>query len=161
MSVRAVLAFGLLLWAGAAQAQTMRPFSTFRQLHGEPRLNARVEYGAGSLRVEPGQPGELYRMNLSYDEDRFVPVSDFDPSSRTAVLGLRSAGEGGVRVVSGNQLRQLATIDITPAGARDHAGRGGVELLAPHVDDERRRGIFELAGEFRDGDRSDHDEPPR
>jgi hypothetical protein len=89
----------------------MRPFSTFRQLHGETRLNARVEYGAGSLRLEPGQPGELYRMNLSYDEDRFVPVSDFDPSSSTVVLGLRAAGEGGVRVVSGNQLRQLAAVD--------------------------------------------------
>jgi hypothetical protein len=92
----------------------MRPFSTFRQLHGETRLNARVEYGAGSLRLEPGQPGELYRMNLSYDEDRFVPVSDFDPSSSTVVLGLRAAGEGGVRVVSGNQLRQLATVAISP-----------------------------------------------
>lgn len=112
--MRAALTFGFLLWAGAAQAQTMRPFSTFRQLHGETRLNARVEYGAGSLRVEPGQPGELYRMNLSYDEDRFVPVSDFDPSSRTVVLGLRAAGEGGVRVVSGNQLRQLATVAISP-----------------------------------------------
>ena len=104
----------MCLWAGAAQAQTMRPFTTFRQLHGEARLNARVEYGAGSLRVEPGQPGELYRMNLSYDEDRFVPVSDFDASSRTVVLGLRAAGQGGVRVVSGNQLRQLATIAISP-----------------------------------------------
>ncbi len=92
----------------------MRPFSTFRQLQGETRLNAKIEYGAGSLRVEPGQPGELYRMNLSYDEDRFVPVSDFDPSSRTVVLGLRAAGEGGVRVVSSNQLRQLATVAISP-----------------------------------------------
>jgi len=92
----------------------MRPFTTFRQLHGETRLNARVEYGAGSLRVEPGQPGELYRMNLSYDEDRFVPVSDFDASSRTVVLGLRAAGQGGVRVVSRNQLRQLASIALSP-----------------------------------------------
>jgi len=92
----------------------MRPFSTFRQLHGETRLNARVEYGAGSLRIEPGHPGELYRMNLSYDEDRFVPVSDFDPSTRRVVLGLQAAGQGGVRVVSGNQLRQLATIAISP-----------------------------------------------
>lgn len=108
------LALGICLCAGAAQGQTMRPFSTFRQLHGESRLNARVEYGAGSLRVEPGQPGELYRMNLSYDEDRFVPVSDFDVSSRTVVLGLRAVGQGGVRVVSGNQLRQLATIAISP-----------------------------------------------
>jgi hypothetical protein len=92
----------------------MRPFSTFRQLHGETRLNARIEYGAGSLRVEPGQPGDLYRMNLSYDQDRFVPISDFDASSRTVVLGLRAAGQGGVRVVSGKQLRQLATVAISP-----------------------------------------------
>lgn len=112
--MRAAVTFGLCLWAVSAQAQTMRPFSTFRQLHGETRLSARVEYGAGSLRVGPGAPGELYRMNLSYDEDRFVPVSDFDASSRTVVLGLRAAGEGGVRVVSGNQLRQLATIAISP-----------------------------------------------
>jgi hypothetical protein len=112
--VRAAVTLGLCLWAGAAQAQTMRPFTTFRQLHGETRLNARIEYGAGSLRVEPGQAGELYRMNLSYDQDRFVPVSDFDASSRTVVLGLRAAGQGGVRVVSSNQLRQLATIAISP-----------------------------------------------
>ncbi|HEV8176054.1 MAG TPA: hypothetical protein VGP44_00050, partial [Gemmatimonadales bacterium] len=112
--VRTSLSFGLCLWAGTVQAQTMRPFSTFRQLHGETRLNARVEYGAGSLRIEPGPPGELYRMNLSYDEDRFIPISDFDASSRTVVLGLRAAGEGGVRVVSGSQLRQLATLAISP-----------------------------------------------
>jgi hypothetical protein len=112
--VRAAVTLGLCLWAGAAQAQTMRPFSTFRQLHGETRLNARVEYGAGSLRVEPGRPEELYRMNLSYDQDRFVPVSDFDASSRTVVLGLRATGQGGVRVVSRNQLRQLARIAISP-----------------------------------------------
>ena len=112
--MRAAVTVGLCIWAGAAQAQTMRAFSTFRQLHGETRLNARVEYGAGSLRVEPGQPGELYRMNLSYDEDRFVPVSDFDASSRTVVLGLRAAGQGGVRVVSRNQLRQLASIALSP-----------------------------------------------
>jgi len=114
VNVQAAVTLGLCLWAVAAQAQTMRPFSTFRQLHGETRLNARVEYGAGSLRVEPGQPAELYRMNLSYDEDRFVPVSDFDVSSRTVVLGLRAAGQGGVRVVSRNQLRQLATIAVSP-----------------------------------------------
>ena len=112
--MRAAVTLGMCLWAGAAQAQAMRPFTTFRQLHGEARLNARVEYGAGSLRVEPGEPGELYRMNLSYDEDRFVPVSDFDASSRTVVLGLRAAGQGGVRVVSQNQLRQMATIALSP-----------------------------------------------
>jgi hypothetical protein len=109
-----VLTLGLCLWAGGAQAQTMRPFSTFRQLHGETRLSARIEYGAGSLRLEPGQPGELYRMDLSYDEDRFVPTSDFDASSRSVVLGVQARGDGGVRVISRNQLQQTAGVAISP-----------------------------------------------
>jgi hypothetical protein len=112
--LRVGLTLGLCLWAGAAQAQTMRPFSTFRQLHGETRLDARLEYGAGSLRLEPGQPNELYRMNLSYDDDRFVPVSDFDAASRSVVLGLRARGQGGVRVVSQRQLLQVASVAISP-----------------------------------------------
>ena len=92
----------------------MRPFETFRQLHGETRLAARLEYAAGSLRLAPGRVGELYRMDLAYDESRFVPVSDFDPSSGSVFLGLRAAGEGGVRVVSRNQLRQIAAVAISP-----------------------------------------------
>ena len=108
------LAAGLCLCAATAQAQTMRPFSTFRQLHGETRLTARLEYGAGNIRVGPGQAGELYRMDLSYDADRFVPVSDFDASSRTVVLGLKPRGEAGVRVVSRNQLQQTAAVSISP-----------------------------------------------
>jgi hypothetical protein len=105
---------GLCLWAGAAEAQAMRPFTTFRQHHGQTRLSARIEYGAGSLRLEPGVPGELYRMDLSYDEDRFVPISDFDASSRSVVLGLRPRGQGGVRVVSRNQLQQTARVTVSP-----------------------------------------------
>jgi hypothetical protein len=92
----------------------MRPFSTYRQLHGQTRLAARVEYGAGNLRVEAGAPGDLYRMNLSYDAERFLPVSDFDASSRIVVLGVKSTGSGGVRVVSREQLRQSAVVSVSP-----------------------------------------------
>jgi hypothetical protein len=104
----------LLLVCAPLRAQTMRPFETFRQLHGETRLAARLEYAAGSLHLTPGRAGELYRMDLSYDESRFVPVSDFDPTSGSVFLGLRAAGEGGVRVVSRNQLRQIAAVAISP-----------------------------------------------
>jgi hypothetical protein len=110
----------LLVWAlvstglGAAEAQTMRPFSTFRQLHGETRLNARVEYGSGKLRIQPGDPRELYRMSLSYDEDRFLPISDFDSPGGTVHLGLKARGEGGVRVVSRTQLSQAALVSLSP-----------------------------------------------
>lgn len=99
---------------GTAGAQTMRPFSTFRQLHGETRLSARLEYGAGNLRIQPGEPRELYRMSLSYDEDRFLPISDFDSPAGIVHLGLKARGEGGVRVVSRTQLSQVALVSLSP-----------------------------------------------
>lgn len=104
----------LVLCTGTAQAQTMRPFTTYRQMHGETRLATRLEYAAGSLRLAPGQPAELYRMELSYDEDRYLPVSDFDMATGSAVLGLKPLGDGGVRVVSRKQLNQIAAVALSP-----------------------------------------------
>jgi hypothetical protein len=112
---RSIAVFGMMLWAGLLQAQTMRPFETFRQNHGETRLAARVEYAAGNLRLVPGQADELYRMELSYDEDRYVPVSDFNSQTGAVLLGLKPAGQGGVRVVSRSQLSQQATVALSPA----------------------------------------------
>ncbi len=108
-------ALPMMLWASLAQAQSMRPFETFRQSHGDTRLGARVEYAAGNLKLMPGQPDELYRMELSYDEDRYVPVSEFNNQTGAVLLGLKPAGEGGVRVVSRSQLSQEATVALSPA----------------------------------------------
>jgi hypothetical protein len=93
----------------------MRPFATFRQMHGETRLSARLEYAAGLLRVVAGSASQLYGMDLSYDDTRYKPVSDYDPQTRTVTLGVTPAGEGGVRVVSRTQLRQVAAITFKPA----------------------------------------------
>ena len=92
----------------------MRPFTTFRQLHGETRLDARLEYAAGNLQVAPAAETQLYRMDLAYDEGRYLPVSDYDARTGTVLLGLRPAGEGGVRVVSRNQLSQVAAVGLSP-----------------------------------------------
>jgi hypothetical protein len=108
------MALALALGASGAQAQSMRPFATFRQMHGETRLSAKLEYAAGSLRLGPGEPAELYRMDLSYDDDRFVPLSDFDATRGSVLLGLRAAGDAGVRVVSRNQLQQVARVAFSP-----------------------------------------------
>ena len=113
--MRAVaLGLALVAWAGIAGAQTRRPFTTFRQLHGETRLTVRLEYAAGELRVAPGRGADLYRMDLSYDQDRYVPVSDYNAGNGAVILGLRPVGEGGVRVVSRDQLAQLATVSLSP-----------------------------------------------
>lgn len=134
---------GLLLLSagiGAAEAQTMRPFSTFRQLHGETRLNARLEYGSGNLRIQPGEPRELYRMSLSYDENRFLPISDFDSPSGTVHLGLKARGEGGVRVVSRTQLSQAALVSLSPRVELN------LDLSLGAVDAELELGGLRLSG---------------
>lgn len=111
---RFLLAIPLLFCSADAAAQSMRPFSTFRQWHGETRLAVKLEYAAGTLRVGAGSAGELYRMDVTYDEDRFVPVSDFDAPGGAVRLGLAAEGRGGVRVVSQNQLRQSAGVALSP-----------------------------------------------
>jgi hypothetical protein len=110
----ALVGVALVCWAGALRAQTMRPFTTFRQLHGETRLDARLEFVAGRLRVGPGRGTELYRMNLAYDADRFVPLSRYDAASGTALLGVEPVGGPGLRVVSRHQLQQDAEVELSP-----------------------------------------------
>jgi cell wall-active antibiotic response 4TMS protein YvqF len=104
----------LTLGASAAAAQSMRPFSTYRQWHGETRLDAGLDYAAGALRLAAGRPNELYRMDVLYDGERYMPVSAFDAARGGVRLGLRTSGEGGLRVVSKSQLRQTASVTFSP-----------------------------------------------
>jgi hypothetical protein len=115
--VRSLLLVGALALAAGrnvAVAQSMRPFSTYRQWHGETRLSARLDYAAGSLRLAAGRPNELYRMDASYDSQRFIPVSDYDAAGGGLDFGLEPAGRGGIRVVSQHQLRQTAEVTFSP-----------------------------------------------
>jgi hypothetical protein len=107
----ATLAVGCV---GVLQAQTMRPFVTFRQLHGETRLAARLDFAAGRLRLAPGRGAELYRMSLSYDAERFVPLSYYEASANAVALGVDAVGGAGLRVVSRNQLQQEASVELSP-----------------------------------------------
>ena len=88
-------ALALALGASGAAAQAMRPFSTYRQWHGETSTAARFEFAAGALRLAAGRPNELYRMDVLYDDERYQPVSDFDAASGNVRLGLRSPGATG------------------------------------------------------------------
>jgi hypothetical protein len=107
------LGVALVCWAGTLPAQTMRPFTTYRQLHGESRLDARLEFAAGRLRVVPGRAAELYRMTLAYDADRFVPLSRYDAPQNVATLGVEAVGGPGLRVVSRHQLQQDAAVELS------------------------------------------------
>jgi len=111
----ALAVLALVAGATSASAQSMRSFSTFRQLHGETRLRVGLDYRAGGLRITPGRANELYRMDASYDEDRYSPASTYDAAQGIVTLGLQPAGQGGLRVVSTRQLRQDATVAFAPS----------------------------------------------
>jgi Cell wall-active antibiotics response 4TMS YvqF len=111
----ALAMLALVAGATSASAQSMRSFSTFRQLHGETRLQVGLDYRAGGLRITPGRSSELYRMDASYDEDRYAPTSTYDAARGIVTLGLQPAGAGGLRVVSTRQLRQDATVAFAPS----------------------------------------------
>jgi hypothetical protein len=101
-------------WAGSLRAQSMQAFTTYRQLHGDAKLAAKLEFAAGQLKVRPSRATDLYRMTLSYDSKRFAPLSQFDAGRGMVTLGVEPAGRGGLRVVSGNQMQQLAAVELSP-----------------------------------------------
>lgn len=99
--------------AGALPAQALKRYTTSRQFHGEVRLDARIEFGGGSLQVGAGPPGALYAMQLAYDDERFQPVSRWNAEQGLVALGLTSRGQGKVGVNAGTQ-RQDARIQFSP-----------------------------------------------
>ena len=111
------LAAFLLIVPGQVAAQQMRDFTSARQRHGEGRLATRLEFAAGALRLAPGPPGRLYGLELTYDVERFRPISRFDPTSNTVHLGLASTGRSGIRVSSREHLQQTAEVMLSPAVA--------------------------------------------
>lgn len=119
--IRRAAAAAVLLLPAALNAQTVRDFSTSRQLHGESRLIARIEYGAGTLRLAPAAGGDLYRLTMSYDGERYTPLSAFDAGTGTVRLGLASAGAGGFHIGSRRQLDQTAFVTLSPAVGLDLA----------------------------------------
>lgn len=95
----------LALTPGLAVAQSWRTITSARQPHGERELTVNVRYGAGRLHLTPGTGGELYRMEMRYDEDKFVPVREYDAAGPALRLGLRSRDGNGMRVSLGDRNR--------------------------------------------------------
>lgn len=93
-----------------AAAQTMRAFTASRPINRERQLRVTLDFGAGSLRLAPASTGQLYRMQLRYDADRYTPVQQYEPRTGILRLGLESVGKSGVRVSSRSQLTQ--TVDV-------------------------------------------------
>jgi hypothetical protein len=47
-----------------------------RQLGDQPELGVFVRFGAGEFELRPAEPGQLYRVQLRYDEEAYEPVHE-------------------------------------------------------------------------------------
>jgi hypothetical protein len=97
-----------------ASAQTMADASASRQLHGESRLDARIDYAAGTLHVAPSDAATLYRIRLRYDRDRYTPLARYSAADGRVVLGVEATGGAGLRVSNREHLAQDATVALSP-----------------------------------------------
>lgn len=79
----ATVILAALAWSPPLEAQSWRTVTKSRQIGGEERLDARIKYGAGTLRVRAGDPGVLYHLQLRYDEESFEPVAEYDAGRLT------------------------------------------------------------------------------
>lgn len=86
----AILALIAAAFPLGAEAQEWKNLNASRQVAGEERLDVEVRYGAGRLVVEPGAPGQLYRVGLRYDADVFDPVTEYQPGRLT--VGVEGTG---------------------------------------------------------------------
>ncbi len=95
MSGRALAALASLALAAAsgARAQELRTVTAARQVRGETALTVHVTYAAGHFTLAPGPSGELYRMELRYDGDKFTPVRAYDAATGDLRVGLKSLGD--------------------------------------------------------------------
>ena len=114
---RVVSLIGAIIATGAAPAaaQTWRTLTMSRPMHGESTLTVDVQYGAGRFHLAPGGGRTLYRVEMSYDEERFTPIREYDAEASVVRLGARGRDGGGVRVNFGDRRRgrQPAAFDLT------------------------------------------------
>jgi hypothetical protein len=94
--------------SGRSEAQSWRTVTSARQVWDREPMEVRVQYGAGTLRIEPAEPPTLYELELRYDENVSTPVVEFDESARRLRLGATSA-QGGRRRLA---VRDGATADV-------------------------------------------------
>ena len=135
MPSRPLIIAGLAVALGplAVAAQDWRDVTSFRQRSDETRLDVRVRYGAGELLIRPGEPGELYRVNLRYDSNVFDPVTEYEPGELEVGIEGRD-GDLRIRNTEAGELRLQLSPDVPLELDLDFgAGKADLDLGGLHM----------------------------
>lgn len=127
--VAVVLSIGLAAAsAGAATAQTWRTVSSARQEQGEKILDVRVQYGAGTLRIEPARTGLLYRFEMRYNQENMRPLTEYDRAAGRLRLGHSSLEGSDRRSKRGGGTASVALSPTVPLDLQLRFGAGEAHL---------------------------------
>ena len=94
----------------AVLGQASARMQASRQLGNQSDLSVSVEFGAGEFELRPADAGQLYRVQLRYDEEAYDPVHELVGNELTVGVDGR---EGFTRGSSSGELR-LALSDRIP-----------------------------------------------
>ena len=119
----------------AGAEDVVRLISSRRAEASNTPIRASVRYGAGSLFISPGRPGQLYALDLAYDAEAFRPVESF--TNGRLELGVESARESRrfnldtdadsqMRVELGTGIAYLLDVEFGAGEAR--IDLGGLQL---------------------------------
>ena len=132
--ILAGFACSALLIPAVAAGQSWKTVSMSRQLEDNDDVRVYVKYGAGQFTLRATEEGQLYTMNLRYDEERFEPVADFSGDRlRLGVESIRSGFRVGGRKGSGELDLRLARgvpmeLDLEFGAVRADLDLGGLAL---------------------------------
>lgn len=91
------LAAGLTVVAGTGElrAQELRTLTHSRQVTDEGRIEVRVRYGLGRLKVRRGPSGLLYRARMHFDERFAIPTTEYDGGRLEVTMEIEDEADEG------------------------------------------------------------------
>lgn len=87
-SVLPLVVVGLAAITVPSAAQDWQTVTTSRQLHGDEKLVASVNFLSGTIRVFPADNRTLYKAEMRYDAEQFRPLNRFSNGSSYLRIGL-------------------------------------------------------------------------
>jgi hypothetical protein len=111
LGAAAALAAVVAASAPGLRAQELQTLTSARQVRGETAVTVHVTYAAGHFTLAPGSRGELYRMDLRYDADKFTPVRSYDAAAGVLHLGLTSIGN--TSYAGHHEGKDVPSLDLT------------------------------------------------
>jgi hypothetical protein len=136
----ALIALGLAAGSAPLAAQSLRTITSTRQRSDEKELNVNVEFAAGTFRLSKETGGALYRSKITYDEERFRPISTYGKGDLS--LGLKSLSVGSH--FNGDEHQpQTMTVSVSPdvparltlqlVAGESHLELGGLNLTRADI----------------------------